>query len=133
MRGTDPGALTSARPTAFNHHASQDAEREYDRLRDLARREFDREHDLRRQAREAGQRRDYGEKDRLHRQADTHETAAKGYNRQASEFIFRENNGQGKVQGDEIDLHGQYVEEALTILERRIEEDRSRNQSHLRV
>ncbi|KAL9110504.1 MAG: hypothetical protein Q9187_008042, partial [Circinaria calcarea] len=42
------------------------------------------------------------------------------YNKQASDFIFRENNAVGRVDGDTIDLHGQFVEEAEDILEARI-------------
>jgi hypothetical protein len=33
------------------------------------------------------------------------------------EFIFRENNANGRVEADTIDLHGQFVEEAEEILE----------------
>lgn len=53
------------------------------------------------------------------------------YNRQASEFIFRENNAAGRVTGSCVDLHGQYVEEAERILEERIRADRARGQEHL--
>lgn len=53
------------------------------------------------------------------------------YNRQASEYIFRENNAPGKVDGDAIDLHGQFVEEAERILEQRIRADQARGQTHL--
>lgn len=53
------------------------------------------------------------------------------YNLQASEFIFRENNVPGRVEADAIDLHGQFVEEAERILERRIREDQARGQTHL--
>lgn len=56
-----------------------------------------------------------------------------GYNRQASEFIFRENNAEGRVASDTIDLHGQYVEEAEDILERRIRAGQARGESHLHV
>lgn len=55
------------------------------------------------------------------------------YNRQASEFIFRENNAAGRVEEDCIDLHGQFVEEAENILEERIRAERSRGASHLHV
>lgn len=55
------------------------------------------------------------------------------YNRQASEFIFRENNAPGRVPGDTIDLHGQFVEEAEDILEERIKYARSTGQTHLHV
>ena len=55
------------------------------------------------------------------------------YNKQASEYIFRENNAVGRVDGDTIDLHGQFVEEAEEILERRIRYARGTGQTHLHV
>lgn len=55
------------------------------------------------------------------------------YNKQASEFIFRENNAPGRVDPDTIDLHGQFVEEAEEILEQRIRAARQRGDTHLRV
>ncbi len=55
------------------------------------------------------------------------------YNRQASEFIFKENNAPGRVEADTIDLHGQFVEEAEDILEERIKYARSHGQNHLHV
>ena len=55
------------------------------------------------------------------------------YNQRASEFIFRENNAQGRVAGDTIDLHGQFVEEAEEILEQRIRYAKAHGQSHLHV
>lgn len=55
------------------------------------------------------------------------------YNRQASEFIFRENNAPGRVAEDEIDLHGQFVEEAEDILEKYIKAATSRGDTHLHV
>ena len=55
------------------------------------------------------------------------------YNKQASEFIFRENNSTGRVPDDTIDLHGQFVEEAEDILEERIKYARSHGQTHLHV
>lgn len=55
------------------------------------------------------------------------------YNKQASEFIFRENNAEGRVAGDTIDLHGQFVEEAEDILEERIKYAQSHGQTHLHV
>lgn len=53
------------------------------------------------------------------------------YNQQASDFIFRANNAPGEVDDDEIDLHGQFVEEAERILETRIRADRNRGATHL--
>ena len=55
------------------------------------------------------------------------------YNRQASDYIFRENNAVDRVDGDTIDLHGQYVEEAERILEDRIRYARGAGQDHLHV
>jgi len=55
------------------------------------------------------------------------------YNKQASEFIFRENNATERVPADTIDLHGQFVEEAEDILEERIKYARSTGQTHLHV
>lgn len=55
------------------------------------------------------------------------------YNKQASEYIFRENNAPGRVADDTIDLHGQFVEEAEDILEARIRDAQARNQTHLHV
>lgn len=55
------------------------------------------------------------------------------YNKQASEYIFRENNADGRVPPDTIDLHGQYVEEAEDILEERIRYARAHGENHLHV
>jgi DNA-nicking Smr family endonuclease len=55
------------------------------------------------------------------------------YNKQASDYIFRENNAEGRVAADTIDLHGQFVEEAQDILEARIRYAREHGQNHLHV
>ncbi|RAK98618.1 Smr domain-containing protein, partial [Aspergillus ibericus CBS 121593] len=55
------------------------------------------------------------------------------YNKQASDFIFRENNANGRVAADTIDLHGQFVEEAEEILEERIKYAKTHGQDHLHV
>jgi hypothetical protein len=62
-----------------------------------------------------------------------HGAAMAQYNKQASEFIFRENNAEGRVPSDTIDLHGQFVEEAEDILEERIRYAKSTGQTHLHV
>lgn len=66
-------------------------------------------------------------------QSKKHAASADAYNKQASEFIFRENNAVGKVAGDTVDLHGQYVEEAEEILEQRIRFAKQNGQQHLHV
>lgn len=55
------------------------------------------------------------------------------YNKQASDFIFRENNAPGRVDADTVDLHGQFVEEAERILEDRIRAEKRQGGSHLHV
>lgn len=55
------------------------------------------------------------------------------YNKQASDYIFRENNAPGRVADDTIDLHGQFVEEAENILEQRIRYAQQNGQTHLHV
>lgn len=55
------------------------------------------------------------------------------YNRQASDYIFRENNAINRVAADTIDLHGQFVEEAERILTERIRAAQSQGQNHLHV
>lgn len=55
------------------------------------------------------------------------------YNKNASEFIFRENNGPGRVAPDTIDLHGQFAEEAEDILEERIKYAMQLGQTHIHV
>ena len=62
-----------------------------------------------------------------------HGAAMDKYNRQASEYIFRENNADGRVAADTIDLHGQFVEEAEEILTQRIRAAQSSGQTHLHV
>lgn len=55
------------------------------------------------------------------------------YNRQAAEYIFRENNAVGRVDGDTVDLHGLFVEEAEAVLEERIRYARGAGQTGLHV
>lgn len=55
------------------------------------------------------------------------------FNKQASDYIFRENNAVSRVDGDTIDLHGQFVQEAEDILEQRIRYALSQGQTHLHV
>lgn len=55
------------------------------------------------------------------------------YNKQASDYIFRENNAAGRVADDTVDLHGQFVEEAENIVEQRIRYAQQNGQTHLHV
>lgn len=115
------------------NHSSADTEAEYDRLRDLARQEaakrsscFDRAH----QAYESG---DGARAHQLSEEGKQHAAKMEQYNRQARDYIFRENNSEGRVAGDTIDLHGLFVEEAEDVLEERIKAAKQRGETHLHV
>ncbi|KAJ6191917.1 smr domain-containing protein [Bipolaris maydis] len=129
--------MTAIQMTALGsrslNHSSADAEAEYDRLRDLARQEaakrsscFDRAH----QAYESG---DGAAAHELSQEGKKHAEKMEQYNRQARDFIFRENNAEGRVDSDTIDLHGLFVEEAEDVLEERIRVARQQGQTHLHV
>jgi DNA-nicking Smr family endonuclease len=84
-------------------------------------------------AHKAYERGDSGAAHNLSEEGKKHGAQMEAYNKQASEFIFRENNAEGRVDSDTIDLHGQFVEEAEDILEERIRYAQSHGQTHLHV
>ncbi|KAL9101584.1 MAG: hypothetical protein Q9163_003184 [Psora crenata] len=118
---------------AFNHHSSSDAEAEYDRLRSLARQEAGKRSSCMAKSQQAYQRGDGAAARELSEEGKRHGAMMEQYNKQASEYIFRENNSMDRVAADTIDLHGQFVEEAEAILEQRIRYARSTGQTHLHV
>ncbi|KAJ5956890.1 hypothetical protein N7501_011169 [Penicillium viridicatum] len=120
-------------PRAFNHDNSTDAEAEYDRLRDLARQEASKRGQCFSRSKDAYSSGDGAGAKQLSEEGKAHGRKMEEYNRQASEFIFRENNASGRVEADTIDLHGQFVEEAEEILEERIKYAKSHGQNHLHV
>ncbi|SPO02977.1 related to nuclear WD protein PRL1 [Cephalotrichum gorgonifer] len=125
--------LTRLGGQAFNHRTSVDIEAEYDRLRDLAREEAEKRNDCFARSRDAYSSGDGAGAKSLSNAGKAHAAKMDEYNRQASDFIFRENNAPGRVEDDCIDLHGQFVEEAERILEERIRADTARGASHLHV
>ncbi|KAK5453498.1 hypothetical protein LTS15_006683 [Exophiala xenobiotica] len=128
---TQHATRVGARP--FNHSQSQAAEQEYDRLRDLARREAQKRSECLAKSQQAYSNGDGAAAHALSQEGKDHGAKMEQYNKQASEFIFRENNADGRVPGDTIDLHGQFVEEAEDILEERIRYAQAHGQSHLHV
>ncbi|TFB02290.1 hypothetical protein CCMA1212_006008 [Trichoderma ghanense] len=118
-------------PPTFTHDDNADVEREYDRLRDLARAEANKRNDCFERSRRAYEDGDGARAKALSNEGKAHDAKMREYNRQASEYIFRENNAPGRVEPDSIDLHGQFVEEAERILEQRIRADQARGQTHL--
>ncbi|OJD16422.1 hypothetical protein AJ78_03409 [Emergomyces pasteurianus Ep9510] len=118
---------------AFNHDQSQDTEAEYDRLRNAARHEAAQRSSCFERSRHAYEKGDGQLAKELSEKGKAHGRKMEEYNKQASEFIFRENNAPGRVASDTIDLHGQFVEEAEDILEERIKYARQHGQTHLHV
>ncbi|KUI59193.1 hypothetical protein VP1G_06480 [Cytospora mali] len=119
---------------AYSHQGDDnDTEREYDRLRDLARAEASKRNACFDRAHEAYERGDGAGAKQLSNEGKEHAAKMTQYNKQASEYIFRANNAQDKVADDTIDLHGQFVEEAEDILEARIRDAQARGQTHLHV
>lgn len=86
-----------------------------------------------RQSRQAYERGDGALAHQLSEEGKQHGAKMDQYNKQASDFIFRENNAPGRVADDTIDLHGQFVEEAEDILEQRIRYAQQTGQTHLHV
>ncbi|KAL7799963.1 hypothetical protein V8C37DRAFT_363605 [Trichoderma ceciliae] len=125
--------MTQLGSRALHHEDNAEVEREYDHLRDLARAEADKRGDCFERSRRAYEDGDGARAKELSNQGKAHDAKMKEYNRQASDYIFRENNAPGHVDADSIDLHGQFVEEAEHILEQRIRADQARGQTHLHV
>ncbi|KAL6247183.1 hypothetical protein RBB50_005526 [Rhinocladiella similis] len=128
---TQHATRVGARP--FNHSQSQAAEQEYDRLRDLARREAQKRSEAFAKSQQAYSSGDGAAAHALSQEGKDHGAKMEQYNKQASDFIFRENNAEGRVPADTIDLHGQFVEEAEDILEQRIRYAQSHGENHLHV
>ncbi|KKA26759.1 hypothetical protein TD95_001689 [Thielaviopsis punctulata] len=117
----------------FHHNEDGQVEAEYDRLRGLAHSEASERNKCFQQSREAYENGDGAAAKELSNKGKRHARNMDDYNRQASEYIFAENNAPGRVQEDEIDLHGQYVEEAQRIVEKRLKSDRAAGKSRLCV
>ncbi|CAK7202414.1 hypothetical protein SEUCBS139899_005137 [Sporothrix eucalyptigena] len=125
--------MTQLGERSFNHSAGNDAEAEYDRLRDLARKEAAKRSSCMDRSHKAYQQGDGAGAKALSEEGKKHAAAMDRYNRQASDYIFRENNAVNRVAADTIDLHGQFVEEAERILTDRIRAAQSNGQTHLHV
>jgi len=125
--------MTQIGGKAFNHSASNNAEAEYDRLRDLARQEAGKRSSCLDRAHQAYESGDGAAAHQLSEEGKAHAAKMDNYNKQASDYIFRENNATGRVADDTIDLHGQFVKEAEEILEQRIRYAQQNGQTHLHV
>lgn len=116
---------------ALHSGDNDEVEREYDRLRDQARAEAAKRNSCFERSKQAYNSGDGAAAKELSNQGKMHDRKMDELNQQAADYIFRENNAAGKVAGDQIDLHGLFVEEAERILEQRIRADQARGQTHL--
>ncbi|KAG5367007.1 Smr domain-containing protein [Yarrowia sp. B02] len=92
---------------------------EYKKLRDMAHKEYERRKELSQKSQQAYKSGDGAGAKQLSEEAKKHGEKMDQYNRQAAEYVFRENNTDSAH--DEIDLHGLYVEEAEEFLGQRIQ------------
>lgn len=123
----DRGAPLFDHQRDYNHATDSS----YKSYRAQADESYKKKNKLSQQSQEAYKR---GDKQRAHELSEQLKAAlqeAEFHNRQAAEFVFRENNADSA--GDEIDLHGLYVKEAEWILQKRIGECIRTGQSHLKV
>lgn len=104
---------------------------EYQRLRLEADRLYQKRQQLSQQSQQAYKSGDKQAAKQLSEKSKQIGQEAESTNIKAAEYVFRENNYDSA--GDEIDLHGLYVKEALFVLQRRIANDIRTNQSHLNV
>ncbi|PSK33412.1 hypothetical protein C7M61_005290 [Candidozyma pseudohaemuli] len=127
MSTADRGAPLFDNQRDYNH-ATDNA---YKNLRDKADQMYEKRKKLLNQLQQAYQ---SGDKQKAHELSEELKkilAQAENYNRQAAEYVFRENNADSAE--DEIDLHGLYVKEAEWIMQKRLSECIRTNQSHLRV
>ena len=100
-------------------------------MRDLAHREAEARGRCFDQSKQAYQHGDGAHAKELSNQGKQHDVQCENYNQQAAMFVFRANNS--RAAPDEIDLHGLYVEEAVKVVEERINACIQRQDDHLHV
>ncbi|KAI1180242.1 DUF1771-domain-containing protein [Nemania sp. FL0916] len=119
--------------STFNHSPSAGDEAEHKRLSDLADEEYGLRRDCMERSHSAYQRGDKAGAKQLSNEGKAHGAKAEKWEKQASDFIFQVNNAKERVAPDEIDLHGQHVDEALYHLIKRIEDEQKQGHTHLHV
>lgn len=116
--------------SAFRTASAAD-EAEYDRLRGLAHAAHAKRNSCFERSRAAYASGQKAQAKDLSNEGKDHDRVGDDYHRQARDYIFRVNNA-GRT-GDEIDLHGLYVQEAKDILRTRIQAEQARGGRGLHV
>ncbi|KAI5797442.1 hypothetical protein DFH27DRAFT_612151 [Peziza echinospora] len=121
-----PKALISTGTKTFSKKsgATSSDEAEYDRLRSLAHAAHAKRNDCYERSRAAYTSGNGALAKQLSNEGKEHDRVGDDLHRQARDFIFRANNA-GRA-GDEIDLHGLYVQEAEEVLRIRLEAEMGR-------
>lgn len=127
MSTADRGAPLFDHQRDYNHATDNT----YKNLRDKADQMYEKRKKLSNQSQQAYQNGDGQKAHELSEELKKVLAQAESYNRQAAEYVFRENNAD--LAEDEIDLHGLYVKEAEWIMQKRLSECIKTHQSHLRV
>ncbi|CDR46846.1 CYFA0S26e00738g1_1 [Cyberlindnera fabianii] len=123
----DRGVRLGGEQRDYNHVSDP----QYKKLRALADEAYKKRNQLSQQSQAAFKQGDKARAHELSEQAKKQVEIADNYNFQAAEYVFRENNADSD--GNEIDLHGLYVKEALYILKRRMTAGVQRGEKTLEV
>ncbi|KAI1167859.1 DUF1771-domain-containing protein [Nemania serpens] len=115
----------------FNHTPTPKFEADYRELRKKGDDELAEKAGCMRRAHEAYEQGDGASAKHLSNEGKRHAAEADKWYEEASKMIFNANNSH--TAGDTIDLHGQSVEQALSILTGRIQRDQQTGQTHLHV
>ncbi|KAI1190606.1 DUF1771-domain-containing protein [Nemania serpens] len=115
----------------FNHAPTEEFEATYREILDQADEERDKKIDCMRRAHEAYERGDGARAKHLSNEGKQHAAEADRLYGDLSQMAFEANNSH--TAKDTIDLHGQLVEEAVSILADRIKSDQQKGQTHLHV
>ncbi|KAL0956027.1 hypothetical protein HGRIS_002200 [Hohenbuehelia grisea] len=130
-----PQQQTPAKPQPGRKHEDQNqinqSNAEYMGLRASAKEEGDRMARCFEESKEAYNRGDGARAKELSNEGKQHKQKMEDINKQASEWIFIENNKDSKP--GEVDLHGLYVKEAITYTDRAIQEAKQRGDSEIHL
>lgn len=118
-------------PFSAFHTPSASDEAEYDRLRALGHAAYAKRKSCSERSRAAYASGQKALAKKLSDEGKEHDRVGDDYHRQARDYIFRVNNADRA--GDEIDLHGLYVQEVEEILRTRIRAEQARHASGLHV
>jgi hypothetical protein len=117
----------------FNHRPHESVQAEYSSLENTVNGLYDRAREKSAQSQAAYQRGDGALAKQLSEEAKTLRAEAVEKEAEKSDYIFDQNNSSSHAKPDEIDLHGQRVNEMVTILDKQFMERRKRGMTYVHV